>query len=663
MDSFLKEQKSPKTNPKTIKDAWNSLVNRQDIVSAYLRPEIAASWDRCLNLNIDPSAGISPPDIGTEEILNRNKEILSYALPHMQDLFDLLDSEGILVILYSPEAYILSLFGSAQTLKKAEDMNVFMGVSHTEAYLGTFAPGICLVEGRAIQVRRFEHYRSMYHDWSCSAAPIFNGERELLGVLNITSIDGKEHSEKLLNLVVLSVAAIEMEMRHAAMGEKNRQLHQCLTSLVNDSPEALLVFDKDNIITHLNPKAQKILGASETDVLEEDATRLIANFQAAKKGLASGRKFIDLIFFPNSHKKIKVEASLKEISHDEANYHGIVSLLRAYTSSKDKDKDSKIASFHDFIHQSVEVKELLENASSIAETDHTVLIQGESGTGKEILAHSIHKASSRCHGPFVVVNCAAIPKELIQSEFFGYEGGTFTGADRTGRMGKFEHADGGTIFLDEIGDMSLEGQASLLRILQDKVVVKLGGVHGRKIDARIITATNIELLDAVKKGLFREDLYYRISAVPIRIAPLRERKEDIKTLMEHFVAKYTKGVMGYEDIDFDEKSQEAIFTYDWPGNVRELENTVIRFLTIMKGNKVRLKDLPETLMTSLKNLESNSNNESQSNMSLELSELDLIRKALKDSGGHISKTAERLGIHRVTLYRKLKKYRQEGVSI
>jgi transcriptional regulator with PAS, ATPase and Fis domain len=233
--------------------------------------------------------------------------------------------------------------------------------------------------------------------------------------------------------------------------------------------------------------------------------------------------------------------------------------------------------------------------SGLSFKDTTTLIQGESGTGKEIIAQAIHNYSPRLKRPFIAVNCAALPKDLIQSELFGYEEGTFTGAKKGGKAGKFELANGGTIFLDEIGDMPLTVQTNLLRVLQEKYIVRVGGSRIIPLDVRIIAATNKNLLKEVENGSFRNDLYYRLSVFVLNIPPLRERKEDLEVLLQYFIRKHASAQSIAESIIVSPQVRRIISAFDWPGNVRELENTVIYFLNSMKGSTVTVNDLPPGL--------------------------------------------------------------------
>ncbi len=302
--------------------------------------------------------------------------------------------------------------------------------------------------------------------------------------------------------------------------------------------------------------------------------------------------------------------------------------------------------------------EAVDLAKRIARADADVLIVGETGTGKELFAHAIHNASGRAEGPFVRLNCAAIPRELAESELFGYEPGSFSGADRRGKIGKFEQAHGGTIFLDEIGTLPLEIQAKLLRVLQEKEVERLGGAGPRYVDFRLLAATNVDLKDLVEQGRFRADLYFRLNRMLLYLPPLREHPEDIPLYVEHFLDTH----FDYEAGDTKRMSPQALAAlraYPWPGNVRELLNVVERAAWNARGPEIRLEDLPSHLIAAPAE-EASPSGSTLLRDAVEEAEKRVIRRVLEITGGNKSQACRLLGVHRATLYQKLARYRIEG---
>jgi two-component system response regulator HydG len=305
--------------------------------------------------------------------------------------------------------------------------------------------------------------------------------------------------------------------------------------------------------------------------------------------------------------------------------------------------------FSRIIGKSARMRELFDMLATVAPTEATVLLLGESGTGKEIIANAIHQNSPRRERPYIKVNCAALPETLLESELFGHEKGAFTGAIEK-KKGRFERADGGTIFLDEIGEMSLTTQTKILRVLQEREFEPVGGTKTIKVDVRIIAATNKNLEDEVKRGKFREDLYYRINVVPITIPPLRERAEDIPLLAAHFLRLYgeknKRMLKGFADGVMD-----ALMRYDWPGNVRELENIVERTVIMSRGDTITFADLPPAIAGA-----QGTAIQTSPAISLKDVERETIIKALQQTEGNRTKAAVLLGITRKTLQNKIKEY-------
>jgi len=302
------------------------------------------------------------------------------------------------------------------------------------------------------------------------------------------------------------------------------------------------------------------------------------------------------------------------------------------------------------IGESVPMRALRQQITIAAPTNGRILICGESGTGKELVAHALHQASHRASLPFVELNCAAIPEELIESELFGHTKGAFTGATQAKR-GKFEQADGGTLFLDEIGDMSLSVQAKVLRVLEEQRFEPLGSNSAIRVDVRTIAATNKRLDEEMERGSFRADLFYRINVIPFEIPPLRERVEDIPLLVDYFNTKYSIGYRREPKV-FSEEALEALTAYDWPGNVRELRNTVERVVIMTGKETIAAADLPSFGADSLK--PSNRSRYSSYRAGRETFEREYILKKLSECEGNVTRTAEAMGIDRSHLYRRMK---------
>ena len=305
------------------------------------------------------------------------------------------------------------------------------------------------------------------------------------------------------------------------------------------------------------------------------------------------------------------------------------------------------------------MRKVYDQIEKVLESEITVFIAGESGTGKELVAKAIHYASLRSDGPFIDVNCAAIPEGLQESELFGHEKGAFTGAVAT-HPGKFEQASGGTIFLDEVGEMSPSAQARLLRVLQERVLQRVGGTETIELDVRVISASNRDLQKMVEEGSFRRDLYYRLVVFPISLPPLRDRREDIPLLVEHFLEKYARDA-GKRVTRVEARAMEAMATHGWPGNVRELETVIHRTLLVTSGLEITLEDLPpgigaDQAAATRGGGEASGSQIAAGSLNLEEIERDAIVRAMEQNKGNLSDVARQLGIGRSTLYRKLEQY-------
>jgi two-component system response regulator AtoC len=376
----------------------------------------------------------------------------------------------------------------------------------------------------------------------------------------------------------------------------------------------------------LMKKAREIVPTISTVIVTAHGT-----IQTAITAIREGAyDFIEKPFCPE-----KVELIIRNL----VEHHN---LIEENISLRQKFEDRH--SFDGIIAKSPKMIKIFELIKTVAPTNTTVLITGESGTGKEIIARAIHNQSQRRNKPFIVTSCAALPETLLESELFGYEKGSFTGAVER-RKGKFEAADTGTLFLDEIGEIDANTQVHLLRALEEKKITRIGSNEEIQVNVRIIAATNKKLKTLIEQAKFREDLYYRLNVVTIDLPPLRSRREDILPLAEHFLKKYAK------DNDrpvrsFSAEVVEFMLNYDWPGNVRELENMVERGVVLSKDKAITLAEFPKELTKSTP----------ADGKTLEALERNHIQKALEETSGNIARTAKMLGIHRMTLYNKMKKY-------
>lgn len=459
-----------------------------------------------------------------------------------------------------------------------------------------------------------------------------------------------------------------------------REIKSMFRAIINSTQDAISVVDEKGNGILVNPEYTRLTGLTEKDVIGKPATVDIAEGDSMHMQVLRTGK-------PVWGATMKVGPNKKEVVVNvapiivEGKLRGSVGVIHDVSEIKrlneELDKAKKLIrhleakyTFADIIGQSKSIKSIIEQAKRIADTSATVLLRGESGTGKEIFAHAIHNQSKRKHNQFVRVNCTALAEPLLESELFGYIEGAFTGAKRGGKKGLFEQANGGTIFLDEIGEIKYNLQTKLLRVLHEKEIVRVGDTKSIEIDVRIIAATNLDLEKAVKQGKFREDLYYRLNVVPLFIPPIRKRKEDIPLLIEHLIKKYNQEYgRSVEKISSD--ALKILMKFDWPGNVRELENVISRAMIKMRftDNIIMANHLPifegDKLFQDNKHIiyfnSKETENEIYRNKTLkqivEEKEKEIIQYVLQKTNGNKTKAAKKLGIATRSLYYKLDKYK------
>jgi len=434
-----------------------------------------------------------------------------------------------------------------------------------------------------------------------------------------------------------------------------KELKMTLETVLEVAYEGVAVLDEQGRLSMANANFCKRVGVSKEQVIGQNINKFVplTDNQSPLKVLEINARpcvISTLPFTKESNTKgtvVKIYEDLDQLADVMQQINRINMQLNYYKDELFK-VNGTCYTISNIVCNNERIAKLKTQALQVARSNSTVLITGESGTGKELFAHSIHNASNRRKEPFIKVNCSAIPGDLAESELFGYEDGAFTGARKQGKPGKFELAGGGTIFLDEIGDMPFLLQSKLLRVIQEKEVERVGDVKTRKIDVRIIAATNKDLKRLVAEGKFREDLYFRLNVIDLKIPPLRERKRDIPVLADTFIRKYnnsfTKRVDGITDA-----ALEVLVHYNWPGNIRELENVIERVLNYVECGLIDLQDLPEEIRQAGKI----SRGQSLIGQSLAKIEQEAIQAALAEAQGNKSKAARLLGISRSKLYEKL----------
>ena len=428
-----------------------------------------------------------------------------------------------------------------------------------------------------------------------------------------------------------------------------------MSTVLETAHEGIFAFDQKGYVKHCNQRAAILFGTTKRDLIGRHISQLMPGSPAIKV-LETGRGYTEN----------------EELFKGEGKHHHFIVTTKPFTngdevqgivvSFRDIEEAQKLIynfsnrtlknTVDDIVGTSKKIMTAKRQALMIAKGNSTVLITGESGTGKEMFAKAIHFASKRADGPFVTVNCGAIPENLLESELFGYEKGAFTGASEKGKAGKFEQADGGTIFLDEIGDMPLHLQVKILHVLQNMRFERVGSNKETIVDVRVIAATNKDLEKLIKEGKFREDLYYRLSVIPLSIPPLRERREDIRLLMYHFLKKYN-AYMNRKIAGFAPEVEELYINHNWKGNVRELENAVEYGTNMAFGNMITMEDVPTRILQKEEEVVRFRNLDRSLSEQVKLYEKEIITRKLKQHNGVKDVVAKELGLSRATLYRKL----------
>lgn len=447
--------------------------------------------------------------------------------------------------------------------------------------------------------------------------------------------------------------AIKQAQQIGRVRSKEQARSELLRTIINSSTDGILAVDEQSRITILNPiaedvfhlRAEEALGRKVSDVIP--STRLPSIVACGTAEIGEIQKIGNRVI---ATKRVPIKLSGKVVGAI-ANFQDVTQLQRYEQHVRQKlYAKGLVAKFTlaQVIGSSTVMADIKKRAVQYAGTDSTVLITGESGTGKELLAQSIHNLGQRSSGPFVAVNCAALPENLLESELFGYEEGAFTGAKKGGKAGLCELAHGGTLFLDEVGEMPLALQARLLRVLQEKEVMRLGGDSVIPVDIRIIAATNQDLLQLIQERRFRNDLYYRLDILRLHVPPLRERKEDIPLLVDYFLHKHTMAKPN--SVAFSDAAIDSLKQYQWPGNVRELANILERTLLLFEGPIIT----EEIIGTVLRETAGRGFNPAAGETLLKVREMETIRTVLQEENYNYSRAAERLGINRTTLWRKLR---------
>ncbi|MBW7901292.1 MAG: sigma 54-interacting transcriptional regulator [Rhodocyclaceae bacterium] len=637
--------------------AWHQFVDRGQVDETVVRAEVSQSWRRCRKLGIDPCAPKLPVTLDARQlsaVRDENRVFTETALPFMQFLKTAVKGTGFILVLTERSGVVLDVFGDDEILAMARENNYVAGCSRAEEVAGTNAISLALIEKRPVQLTGAEHWNVRHHRWTCASAPVFSPEGMVLGTVTLSGETTKAHRHT-LGMVISAAEAIRNRLHEREVIREKQGVDTLLSSVLASISDAIIAIDEAGLVTTINPAACSVLGVSPERALGKTLLRLFPAHPELSNMLPLGRdcaSFEVTAERPNGRAHFVITPYVMQADDREK---GAILALRERREFVNEVREfsgfNAVFNFEDIIGESPALLRQIEIARVAARQTARILILGETGTGKEMFAQSIHTCSLRRSGPFVALNCAAIPRELMESEIFGYRGGAFTGSRKTGQIGKLELADGGTLFLDEINQMPLDLQAKLLRALQEGTITRLGDTKPIRVDVRVIAAANEDLYAKSRSGEFRQDLYFRLSVVELSLPPLRERTEDIPRIAGQLLGRLATK-MGLRALSLSPAAVAGLCEYPWPGNVRELENVLEMGAIMAEGGIIE----PHHLAHRMRNSELAIGSGKPGNHEGRDANPDVLRDAIAEFNGNVAEAARRLGLSRSTVYRRMQQY-------
>jgi transcriptional regulator of acetoin/glycerol metabolism len=631
--------------PDTERDifaAWERFVRGGDGASSHVRTVISESWSRCRGRTVDPGLARARSVVGLDELEShreRNRTLIEASGPVMAAARQFLCDSGSVLVLTDASGLIIDVEGDPATLERAQQVQLVAGVRWDESATGTNAIGTALAVGHPIQVHGTEHYCEGFKRWTCSSAVIRDPcDGTIVGTIDVSAMS-RSYSRQSLAFAVSAATQVEGRLKQLELSQRCRILERCVPQLSAAHAEGIVLFDRRGYAVKVNGQAAAAMARRGRALTPDVALRV----EALNLDEPSTRTPL-----PDWLPAARVEA-LADVGGERIGT--LVALAvdgaRPRPARPGPDRRPPGADpFAELVGSSELLRDAIERARMLASARAPVLLLGETGVGKDVFAQCIHRCGDEAGAPFVALNCAGLPRDLLASELFGYAEGAFTGARRGGMAGKIESADGGTLFLDEIGEMPLDLQGHLLRVLEAREVIRIGENRARKVDFRLISATNRDLRGEVAAGRFRMDLFYRVAVTSIRIAPLRDRAEDVAALAEHFARVFSRGARS-----FSPEALAALRTHAWPGNVRELRNVVESVMIASHREVLAPEDLPDEIREAMAHVAPR-----DSGTRMRDAEAEAIRVTMYEEGGNLTRAARRLGIAKSTLYLKITEY-------
>ncbi|WP_240057520.1 sigma-54-dependent Fis family transcriptional regulator [Paraburkholderia azotifigens] len=642
----------------SIMSAWERIIEGREPPSSAVRAVIDASWHRCLEGHVDPGATSGPPPLdedGVYDLRVKNSRLLDAIGPLIAQTRELLCRTETVLVLTDPNGTILELAGDSRIVGPLGELRLIPGGNWTERTGGTNAIGTALALHRPVQIHRAEHFCMAMKRWTCAATVICDPQDGT--VLAGVDVSGLAHtySRHSLPFIVSLASRIEGRLGRVTLERHLRLLENGLTYCSRPS-DGVAIVDEFGRLVKTNSQARAAFARLGVQGSLESAFP-IPDIASIAEGWVS----------PHSPEWLRV-ARIERIK-DGPDTLGFMLIApattRLATLSPDRTlsvKSDRAPAFSSIVGSSSPLCAAIQKAQQLAKAAVPVLLLGETGVGKELFARGIHQSSTRADGPFVALNCGSLSRDLLTSDLFGYAEGAFTGARRSGMMGKIEAANRGTLFLDEIGEMPLDIQPHLLRVLEEGEVLRLGETSARKVDFRLIAATNRDLRAKIADGSFRTDLYYRLAVTNVPIPPLRERKDDLPDLLEHWLS-VSRARFGVRNVVIEDTAFECLMNYAWPGNVRELRNAIEGAVLMACDGVIRIGDLPTEIQTPLvfegahdRPHTAASEPTPREVLSLDAAEAESIRFAIQKHRGNVTEAAAQLGIAKSTLYQKVAKY-------
>lgn len=600
-------------------------------------PSIARSWQRCLQeYHLDPAQPMAPAVLEHERLLEsreRLRHVLQIAGSEMNSLHQQLSGAGHAVLLTDARGVILDCVTAPGERRVFERAGLWLGADWSEAREGTNGIGTCVVERQALIIHQDEHFRGRHTHLTCSASPVFDPHGELLAVLDVSSAREqitRQSQFHTMTLVNLSAKLIESSYFLNAFSEQWLLRFHLQARSPGLFSEGLLAFDGEGRVCAVNQSALNLLGQCRDTLTGQTVEALFDCTLDQLLGCAS--TLVTASWPLRCRDGRELFASLRGQPVQRSVRPVLPSPRHVILPAKP-----------DLCLGDERLQVEMRRAVRVFERDVPLLINGETGSGKEAFAKAVHQASRRADKPFIALNCASIPESLIESELFGYRGGSFTGARKEGMRGKLLQADGGTLLLDEIGDMPLALQTRLLRVLEDRLVVPIGG-EPQAVDVRIISASHRDLPGRVAEGSFREDLYYRLNGLEIALPALRERSDKAE-LVDFVLAQEAQG----EAVTLEPAARQALLAYAWPGNVRQLRNVLRTVVALCDNSRVGVADLPAIVRQAQPA-------PLPAAAPLDEAERVALLLVLDQQRWRMTHVAQQLGVSRNTLYRKLRKH-------